>query len=232
MLVRARGARRRLRKPSSTTLVPLPCLVPTASPFPAGPAFKSLPRTLQSAMGRDSRAAGARIAPESASAPPCRPEPGLCSPLPSLYSRASSPLSAPPVLTTRPTRYRWFGSGSGSGSGPGSRGVLVRLRAPDALPALIPCFLPLPLGRLAGSRLRLQTPVPRQARGGKDGQGRPPVGSGGRLRQRRPREGEEMGGAAAAAQGSRTPWPVAGPGPGGWGRSAGVWGGNESPAFL
>lgn len=115
---------------------------PTAFPFPACPVFPSLPRTLQSEMGRNSQASSAKIEPESASAPlRRRPEPSLGSPLPCLYSAPSS-LLVPPILTTWPTQYRWFGSGSCSCSS--SSGVLVRLRAPDALQALIPCLLPSP----------------------------------------------------------------------------------------
>lgn len=115
------------------------------------------------------------------------------------------------------TRYRWFGFGSGSGScsGSGSRGVLVRLRAPDALPALIPRFLPLPPS--PPHRLRAATADTGAAAGG--GEGRmerdagwlvAAAGSG----QLWPRKEEEMGGAAAATLGSQMPSPVAGPGPG------------------
>ena len=144
-----------------------------SSPFPACPELSSLPRTLQSEMGRNSQAAGTRIVPESASTSLLRgPESGLRSPFPFLYFLTHTPsrLSGSPDLTTWPTRYRWFGSGSGSGSG--SRGVLVRLRAPDALPALIPRFLPLPPSPPQGLRAAAaDTRAAAGVGGGKDGKG-------------------------------------------------------------
>lgn len=141
VLVRTRGARSRLRKPSSTTLVPLPRR-PQRFPFQLVLCFRPsqghcrarwdgiLRRPAQkSSLSQRPHLFGAGLSQASAAPSPA------CTPAP-------SSLLVPPILTTWPTQYRWFGSGSCSCSS--SSGVLVRLRAPDALQALIPCLLPSP----------------------------------------------------------------------------------------
>lgn len=175
--------------------------------------------------------------PESASAPPPRqPESGLCSPPPlPILLHTPGPHSLP-LHPSHSEHLAHPGTGGWivapcSGLGSVFRGVL-RLGAPGAFPALIPCSLPLPPS--PPHRLRAAAAVPCRGRlgGGKDGEGWMLAG-------REPRQipdnscpGKWKRWEGKGGRLSRPGFPNAFAlgGPGTKGRSAGVRGGEQKPS--
>lgn len=124
--VRSRGARSGPESPDGGCPRPIISLFPDARsfpPLPGGFCAPFLPRTLQREVGRNPQA------PEPASAA-----------LPGPDARS------PPVPTPGPPGTGAWARAPAPAPGSGCRGVLMRLRAPDACPVLIPRLLPRPPG--------------------------------------------------------------------------------------
>lgn len=205
---------------------------PTAFPFPVCPALPSLPRTLRSKMGRNSQAARARIAPESASAPPWqRPEPGLGSPSPACAPPPFPPFgSSHPDHLAHPVPVVWFwlrlrlllgfrlqgrpSPAQGPGRPPGSHPLL---------PSPPPFAAPAP-----GCDCRYRCRGRRG--GGKDREGCRLVGSGGRFWTTLAREPGRDGGRRRSHPGFLNAFSRRDPGT--RRRSAGVRGGERGPCAL
>lgn len=184
-------------------------------------------------MGRNSQAVSARIAPESASAPPPhRPEPGLRSPS-LVCTPAPSPLSVPPILTTWPTQYRWFGSGSGSDScsGSGSKGRPSPAQGPRRPPGSHPSLpSPPPFAASPAPGCDCRYRCRGRRGGGKDREGCSLAGSSGRFRITPAPERRRDGVRRRSHPGFPKAFPCRRPRI--RGRSAGVRGGERGPCAL